>query len=116
MNYNLVAYPIFLIVICFITIRVGWLFYKNGEIYLIRLIKSIPLAKNINNILLTGYYLVNIGYAILSIAYWDHINSFVEMLDSLTRQLGIIISILALLHYNNVFALNYLIKFKSLKS
>ena len=110
------AYPIFLIIICFITVRVGWLFYSNGEIYLIKLTKNESLAKSINTILLTGYYLVNIGYAIVSISYWDQLLSLIDMLNSLTHHLGLIIGMLALLHYNNVFVLNYLINFKSLKS
>ena len=97
-------------------IYVGWLFYTNGEIFLLNLFQNNKsIAKSINNILLIGYYLVNLGYAIITIAYWESISSIPEMLNALSYHLGIIILGLAILHYNNVICLNYLVKSKSLK-
>ena len=96
-------------------IKVGWLFYKHGEIYLIYLYNDALLVKGINNILLIGYYLVNLGYAIITIAYWESINSLFEMFNTLFTHLGRIIIGLAVLHYNNILCLNYLIKSKTLK-
>ena len=115
MNYNIISYIIYLPIISFIMIYIGWLFYSHGEIFLQNLFNNESLAKNINNLLLMGYYLVNLGYAIITISYWETIDSFPEMLNMLSNHLGIIIIGLALLHYNNVFWLNYLVNHKSLK-
>ena len=96
-------------------IKVGWLFYTYGEIYLLHLYKhNTKLVTSINNILLIGYYLLNLGYAIISIAYWEKLTNLTEVFSSISHHLGIIIIGLALMHYNNIFILNYLVK-KNLK-
>jgi hypothetical protein len=96
-------------------LRVGWLFYKNGEIFLTNLIpNNIQMVRNVNNLLLIGYYLVNLGYAVLTISNWKLIESSIEAINTLTSTIGKIILILAILHYNNVLWLNYLTKHKIL--
>ena len=116
MNYNLFTYAIYLPIIGFVMVRIGWLFYTNGELFLMRLFDDVELVRSINNLLLIGYYLVNIGYAIFSLAYWEKLNSLLASINSITHHLGLIITVLALLHYNNVFVLTHLVKSKSLKS
>lgn len=116
MNLNLITYSIYLPIICFIMIKIGWLFYKNGEVFLLNLYNhNIELVKSINNLLLIGYYLTNIGYAIITIAYWNDIKSILELINSLSFTLGKIILLLALLHYNNIFWLKFITKTKILK-
>ena len=115
MSYNLIAYCIYLPVICFIMIKIGWLVYRNGEVFLLSLFKDrTELAKSINKILLTGYYLTNIGYAIITISYWEDINSITGIFSSLSSTLGKIILLLAVLHYNNIFWLKKITKTKLL--
>ena len=60
-------------------IYVGWLFYTYGELFLFNIFNDKSLVKSINNLLLIGYYLVNLGYAIITIAYWEVINSIPDM-------------------------------------
>lgn len=116
MNYNIISYIIYLPIIFFIMIYVGWLFHKHGELFLLNLFQNnTTIVKSINNLLLIGYYLVNLGYAIITIAYWEIITTIPEMLNALSHHLGIIIIGLAVLHYNNVICLNYLVKSKPLK-
>lgn len=104
MNYNILSYIIYLPSIAFIMLRVGWLFYKNGEVFIISLIPdNTQLVKNINHLLLIGYYLVNLGYAVLTISDWNTVNSIIEMINSLTFIIGKIMLLLALLHFNNIF-------------
>ena len=97
-------------------IKIGWLFYTYGEVFLLNLFKqNKSIVKSINSLLLIGYYLVNLGYAIITIAYWEKINSIFQMINTLSYHLGLIIIGLAVLHYNNVLCLTYLVKTKSLK-
>ncbi|SHH26106.1 hypothetical protein [Winogradskyella jejuensis] len=115
MNYNLITYCIYLPIIIFIMVKIGWLFYKNGEVFLLNLFQNnSELVKSINNLLLIGYYLTNIGYAIITIAYWEYVDSAIEMLNSLSHTIGKIILLLALMHYNNIFWLKHLNKSKLL--
>jgi len=116
MNYNLITYSIYIPIVVFIMLKVGWLFYKHGEIFLLHVYNhDINIVKSINNILLIGYYLINLGYGILTIAYWEQIFNTAQLISSLTTTLGRIIIALALLHYNNILFLTYIIKSKSLK-
>ena len=111
MNYNILSYIIYLPVIGFIMIKVGWLFYKNGEVFLLDLLRGqTALVKNINNLLLIGYYLVNLGYAVATIAFWEPVHSLLDMLNTLTDIIGKIMLLLAIMHYNNIFWLKQLTK------
>ena len=117
MNLNIITYIIYLPIISFIMIQIGWQFYKNGEVFLLSLFNNNkPLVKSINNLLLIGYYLTNIGYAIVSISYWEKVDSIFTMFNSLSATLGKIILLLALMHYNNIFWLKHLNKSKLLNS
>ncbi|MFK7832975.1 MAG: hypothetical protein AB8B52_06845 [Winogradskyella sp.] len=115
MSLNSIAYLIYLPIISFIMFKVGWLFYKNGEVFLMNLFQhNQALVTSINNLLLIGYYLLNIGYAILTIAYWDHLESIIDIINSLSFTLGRIIIVLAIMHYNNILILKYINKQKLL--
>jgi len=90
-------------------IKTGWVFHKNGEVFLISLFNGDKEAsKNINKLLLVGYYLINIGYAILSIYQWEHIGNYIDIINSISQKLGKIILILAIMHFNNIFWLKHL--------
>jgi len=116
MNLNILTYGIYLPIICFIMIKIGWLFYKNGEVFLLDVFNhNEALVKSINNILLIGYYLINVGYAIVTISYWEKVHNAIELINSLSFTLGKIILLLALLHYNNIFWLKHITKTKILK-
>ncbi|WP_336126935.1 hypothetical protein [Mesoflavibacter sp. CH_XMU1422-2] len=52
MNVNIITYCIYLPIIVFITVRIGWICYKNGELFLINLFEDIAIVKSINNLLL----------------------------------------------------------------
>ena len=115
MNYNIIIYTIYLPIIFYITFKIGWMFYKNGEIFLLNIFKDKVLVKNINNLLLIGYYLINLGYAVITISFWDKMNNEIDMINALTYTIGKIIIILAILHYNNVFWLTYITKSNFIK-
>lgn len=112
MSYNVYAYLIYLPIIFWITFRVGWLFYKHGEIYILDLFKGDKvLTKSVNNILLTGYYLINLGYATYTLRYWDTIETIPEIMSRVANNTGTIILALALMHYFNLAAIVWLGKF-----
>ena len=95
-------------------IKVGWVLYKNGEVYLYTIFKNdTTVVKNINNMLLIGYYLFNLGYATVTVSCWERIYSVEQLISFLAEVLGKIILLLAIMHYNNIFWLNYLSKRKT---
>ncbi|TKC05705.1 hypothetical protein FA048_18510 [Pedobacter polaris] len=106
MNYNITAYGIFITIIVFIIVVVGKLCYSNGNIFVAELIPDhLALCQQINKILLVGYYLVNIGYATMTLAGWETIISLNQLVEVIAIKVSIIISILSLLHYLNIIIL-----------
>lgn len=103
MTYNIIGYISFLGIIYFVTIHLGWLFYKHGEVYLhMMLPNDSHLVESINKILLVAYYLFNIGFATYSISSWSTIHELHELIYYVSYQAGKVILILAIAHYFNM--------------
>ncbi len=109
-NLNIQSYLIYLSISGIITIYVGKDLHKNGYHLILNLFKEIHLSKTINNILLMGYYLVNIGYIAITIQQFEAIPNTLEMMQALSQKIGIILLILGSLHINNIIVLNLLSK------
>ena len=113
MNLNLTAYGIYLLVTFYITVIVGYKFYKNGIHLVLDLFQNnVEGAHAINKLLLVGYYLVNLGYLAISISLWPMITSYHQMLQLIFNEVSFILLVLAFLHYNNIFWLHFLSKRK----
>lgn len=111
MNYNIIAYGIYGLLTIYIILFVGKLFHKNGRIFIIFLSgNKEKTADTTNDILLIGYYLFNIGYAILQFSYWNQLTSFNELLTSIAMKMGILILLLAGMHYINILVIYILSK------
>jgi hypothetical protein len=116
MNLNITAYIVFVCLMVFIIVYVGRYFYTNGHIFIVSLLKGLAsLADSINRLLLAGYYLLNIGYALLKLKQWQKIHTMEQWLSSLAVNMGTLILILAVLHYGNMLAIYYLSKTNSIK-
>jgi len=106
MNLNLIAYSIFLTIIIFIIVVVGKICYRNGNIYVLTLLPGHEeLRVRINKLLLLGYYLLNIGYAAMTLNSWQKITNLPQLTELIATRSSIIIIMLAILHYLNLFLL-----------
>ena len=105
---NITAYIVYLIVVLVITIFVGRDLHKNGYYLILDLFGNELFTKTINNILLTGYYLVNLGYVMLAISQFNEITNAEIFLSELALKIGTISLILGALHFNNIILLHIL--------
>ena len=104
MNYNILSYFIYGCITVFIIIYVGKMFHQNGRIFILQLFQGKEsLTDTTNNILLLAYYLFNIGYSVIQFSFWESIRNLVEMISSVSLKTGILVFILALTHYVNIF-------------
>lgn len=100
---NTLAYIIYLVITYLVTVHVGFVFYRNGRIYILRLLHGEErLTDFINKSLLTGYYLLNLGYAALMISLWKTINTWPELVASIGSMTGRILLTLAVMHFLNM--------------
>ncbi len=109
---NTLAYILYLSLTYIITVHVGLIFYRNGRLYILRLLHGDEqLTDFINRILLVGYYLLNLGYAALMLQGWQRIDNLAAALLSVLIMCGKIMVLLGLIHFGNM-ALIYIISRK----
>jgi len=108
---NTLAYLIYLFITWFITVQVGLVFFKNGRTFLLYLFgNDVAKTTAINKLLLTGYYLLNGGYAAVMLQTWETIDTWTALLVSICSMVGRIILTLALIHFFNMLVLFLLSK------
>jgi len=106
MDYNILGYGIFITVIVFIIVVVGKICYRNGNIFVAELIPNhFDLCQQINKSLLVSYYLVNIGYCAMTLVGWETIISMQQLIEVMAVKVAIIVCILSVLHYLNIYLL-----------
>lgn len=111
MNSNILAYMIYIGITLFIIYRIGQLFHQNGRVFILQLYRGdTKTCDTINNILLLAYYLFNMGYAFVTLRYWEKVLSTSQLIASLGEHIGILILILATTHYFNMFLIYRLSK------
>lgn len=100
---NTLAYIFYLFITYLITVHVGLRFYRNGRVYILRLLRGdVKLTEFINRMLLTGYCLLNLGYAALMLRSWKTIQTWAELLATICSMTGRIMLTLALIHFINM--------------
>ncbi|OXA71376.1 hypothetical protein B0A67_11265 [Flavobacterium aquidurense] len=106
MNLNIIGYFIYLGITIFIILKVGKICYKNGNIYVAELIPNhADTCQKINQVLLLGYYLLNIGYCAMTLISWQKIQSATQLIETIGIKTSIIIFIISILHYLNIIML-----------
>lgn len=100
---NTLAYIIYLLLTYLITVHVGLVFYRNGRLFILGMLdNNEALTSFINKLLLTGYYLLNLGYAAITLRFWDTITSWPALVAAIGSMTGKILLILAVIHGCNM--------------
>jgi hypothetical protein len=106
MDYNILGSGIFITVIVFVIAVVGKICYRNGNVFVAELIPDhLDLCLQINKSLLVSYYLVNIGYCAMTLVGWETIISLQQLIEVMAVKVAIIVCILSVLHYLNIYLL-----------
>lgn len=104
MNYILLLYGFYLLISIVITIWVARTLFKNGKLFLIDIFHgNTDLANAVNNLLLVGFYLINIGYAVYTLRVISDVNDARHVVEILSLKIGAIILILGGMHFFNMF-------------
>lgn len=104
MNYTVLAYGIYLVLTIVLTMWVANTLFKNGRIFLVDIYHgNEALADSVNKLLVVGFYLINIGYAVFTLDRMDEVAGLTEMMKGLSRSVGAIILILGGMHFFNLF-------------
>ena len=104
MNYIIITYAFYLIITISLTIWVARTLFKNGKVFLVDIFHgNRELADSVNNLLLVGFYLINIGYAVYTLQVNSSIRNVQEVIENLSVKVGLIILILGAMHFFNLY-------------
>jgi phosphoglycerol transferase MdoB-like AlkP superfamily enzyme len=104
MIHIIVTYSLYLIITIALTIWVARTLFKNGKIFLVDIFHgNKDLADSVNNLLLVGFYLINIGYAVYTLQVADPIENIQQVIERLSLKIGLIILILGGMHFFNLY-------------
>ena len=91
------------------TVSVGltiWLartLFANGAVFLDDVFEDHPeMARAVNRLLVTGFYMANLGYAFLILRANEALGP-IAAVETLTRELGVLLVSLAAMHFFNLF-------------
>lgn len=105
---NTLGYILYITVTYYITVHTGYSFYKNGRVFILKETNQNEiLTDSINKLLLLGYYLLNLGYVAITLYGWETIFTFNQLVNTLSFKIGIILVMLACIHYFNMFIIHF---------
>lgn len=102
MNLTIVSYIFYITISVLITVWVGWTLYRGGRYFLVEIFIDENIADAINRLLLIGFYLVNIAYVLLIVKEDQSIDQLSQVIEVISRKTGMIVSILAVMHFFNL--------------
>jgi membrane-bound ClpP family serine protease len=79
---------------------------KNGRVFLVENFEGKEeLADSINHLLLVGFYLINIGFVLLTLKYGDKPATTVGAIEFLSLKVGLVVVALGIMHFFNMYVL-----------
>jgi phosphoglycerol transferase MdoB-like AlkP superfamily enzyme len=104
MNQIIITYILYLAISICLTIWVAKTLFRNGKVFLVDIFHgNKELADSVNNLLLVGFYLINLGYAVYTLQITRDINDVRQMVEVLSLKIGLIILILGFMHFMNLY-------------
>ncbi|MFB8393795.1 hypothetical protein [Streptomyces yangpuensis] len=107
MDLTVVTYVIYLLISVALTVWVARTLSRNGRVFIGDVLHgNEKLADAVNQLLVVGFYLVNIGFVTLYLRSTDEIDSARALFEALSVKLGVVLLVLGVMHLGNVWALN----------
>ena len=102
--YIVWSYFAYLAISLGVTIWVARTLHKNGRIFLVDAFHgNAELADSVNHLLVVGFYLINVGYVTLALRTTAVITNLREAIELLSDKVGLVLLILGLMHFFNLF-------------
>lgn len=104
--YLLPAYAIYLGVSIALTIWVARTLSRNGIVFLVECFGHDELlARSTNHLLVVGFYLVNLGWILLTLRFGVEPQSAAEAVQFLSSKIGLVVVVLGAMHFFNMNAI-----------
>jgi hypothetical protein len=98
-----ITYIIYIVTSAALTVWVAHSLSTRGRIFLVQFMESNEqLADSINHLLVVGFYLVNLGYAMLALSYGHKPLTLEQAIESLSFKIGLVLVVLGVTHFFNM--------------
>ncbi|MEU7901819.1 hypothetical protein [Actinoplanes sp. NPDC049118] len=105
MDHKVWMYLAYLVVSVGLTVWVATTLSRNGMVFLEDVFADSRLAKAVNQLLVMGFYLLNLGYVAVAMRSSARIPDAARALETLSYKIGFVLLVLGVLHVCNVFLL-----------
>mgnify|MGYP001160968104 FL=1 len=100
-------YILYTIISIAMTVWVARTLHKNGRIFLLDAFKDKEeMADSVNHLLVVGFYLINIGFILLFLRLMEKPTTLVEGIEYIATKLGVVLLVLGIMHFFNMFNFN----------
>ncbi len=107
MDLTVVTYVIYLLISIGLTVWVARTLSRNGRVFIGDVLQgNEKLADAVNQLLVVGFYLVNIGFVTLFLRSSKEIGNARGLFEALSVKLGVVLLVLGVMHLGNVWVLN----------
>lgn len=104
--YDIASYLAYLGISIGLTIWVAQTLSKNGLVFLTECFgHDETLAKSTNHLLVVGFYLVNLGWILLTLRFGAPPETAVDAIRFLSGKIGVVVVALGLMHFFNMNAI-----------
>lgn len=101
-----IGYALYLAISIALTIWVARTLAKNGEVFLIECFgHDEKLAKSTNHLLVVGFYLVNLGFILLTLQFGAEPQTVPGLIRFLSGKVGLAVVVLGAMHFFNMNAI-----------
>ena len=101
-----ISYALYLAISIALTVWVAHTLSKNGFVFLTECFGHDEiLARSTNHLLVVGFYLVNLGWILLTLQFGDEPQTAAQVIRFLSTKIGVVVVVLGFMHFFNMNAI-----------
>ena len=101
--YVLFCYLSYLAISIALTVWVARTLHRNGRVFLVDAFHgNVELADSVNQLLVVGFYLINVGYIALALTTTSLLENMRQVIELESQKLGVVLLILGGMHFFNI--------------
>jgi hypothetical protein len=98
------TYTGYLVISIAVTVWVARTLYKNGRAFLVDAFHGREvLADSVNHLLVVGFYLINLGWIVMTLRTPQMLDAGREAVELLSDKIGTVLLVLGVMHFFNLF-------------
>ena len=114
--YIVQTYAAYLLISIALTVWVARTLHKNGRVFLIDSFGGhTELADSVNQLLVVGFYLINIGFVAFALKESRRPQDLAETIEALSTKVGLVLLVLGFMHFFNLLVFSRLRKRDALR-